>query len=197
MNILYIHGFASSGSNSSKVKTINKIYPEANIFAPDLKHDLVQDVQFLKEILVYLDVDIIIGSSMGGYLATILATEFNVPTLLINPLVDTQYLLDKAGARYRNYSTGKDFYFSNANYNTDVLTNDNGRNGRYSSDVNDINKITVALGTEDKELDHTLALDKYKQCTILKYEDDHRFSKSFLPALLKFQQQCEVNKLYN
>lgn len=86
--VLYLHGFASSGS-SGTVRIIRLLLPEAEIIAPDIPVDPHEAVDMLRRIASEQQPDLIIGSSMGGMYAELL---HGYDRILVNPafqLADT------------------------------------------------------------------------------------------------------------
>lgn len=63
--IMYVHGFASSGS-SGTVGLLHKFLPEVEIVAPDLPTDPLEALDLLKTMASTEKPDVIIGTSMGG-----------------------------------------------------------------------------------------------------------------------------------
>ena len=68
MNILYLHGFGSSGQ-SSTVEYLKKALPDCHIDAPDIPVDPAEALPYLKRMCVYPGYSIIIGTSMGAQYA--------------------------------------------------------------------------------------------------------------------------------
>ena len=76
MNILYLHGYGSSGQ-SSTVEFLKKALPNYySIEAPDIPVDPAEALPFLKELCEKEDFSIIIGTSMGGMYAQQLPAAF-------------------------------------------------------------------------------------------------------------------------
>ena len=90
--IIYIHGFGGSGM-SSKATALRQELKAYNFIAPSLSHIPELAIETLKELIrstiVYENI-YLIGSSLGGYYATYLAEYFNIPAVLINPVVNPQ-----------------------------------------------------------------------------------------------------------
>lgn len=80
-NILYVHGFASSG-NSGTAKTIQKYLPKCRVISPDLPIDPNEAINMLKNIVESEKIDVVVGTSMGGMFAQKLR---GVPKVLVNP----------------------------------------------------------------------------------------------------------------
>ena len=105
MAIIYLHGFASSVKTQSKkydaLSTIASVHP----FAPDYTQgfeQVMQDcTQFAKAIN---NVSAVVGTSMGGYTASHLATRLNVPFVAINPPINPSESLKKYLGTHQSYS---------------------------------------------------------------------------------------------
>ena len=81
--VLYLHGLESK-QGGPKVDFLAK---EFCVYAPemDYKNPMLQnEVDF---IIRQFQPDLIIGSSMGGYVADILAQKYGIPAILFNPAV--------------------------------------------------------------------------------------------------------------
>ena len=63
--ILYVHGFASSGS-SGTVGRMRLLLPQATVIAPDLPVDPHEAIRLLKDVCTRENPDLIVGTSMGG-----------------------------------------------------------------------------------------------------------------------------------
>lgn len=97
--VLYLHGFLSS-SNSEKAK---QLHASA---APSLNIDVLTPsfssypMQAYQEVKAVIDAELaagrekiaLIGSSLGGFMATVFAQQYNIPAVLINPVVDAPKL---------------------------------------------------------------------------------------------------------
>lgn len=82
MNILYLHGLDSS-LNESK-RAVLEDY--GDVFAPDINYR--EDPNKMQRLIVEfkdLNIEVIIGSSLGGFMGYHLADAFQVPTLVFNP----------------------------------------------------------------------------------------------------------------
>ena len=63
--ILYVHGFASSGS-SGTVGRMRLLLPQATVIAPDLPVDPQAAIDLLKALCARENPDLVVGTSMGG-----------------------------------------------------------------------------------------------------------------------------------
>lgn len=82
MNLLYLHGLESKLSTPKRA--ILEKY--TNVIAPDLDYKTNPNmIEFLYETYKSQDIDVIIGSSMGGFVGYHLANLLGVPSMLYNP----------------------------------------------------------------------------------------------------------------
>jgi len=86
MNIVYLHGLMSS-NQSPKVDWLKN---KNTVFNPYLNYKEDTETLFsdLKTICEENKIDLIIGSSMGGYLGFHLSNKYNIPNLLFNPSLE-------------------------------------------------------------------------------------------------------------
>ncbi|WP_172591167.1 YqiA/YcfP family alpha/beta fold hydrolase [Shewanella xiamenensis] len=95
MNILYIHGFGSQFDKSSeKVVLLETI---GTVFGVTV--DYTQSVEtvskLLTEAIIAYSIDLIIGTSMGGYWANRMGATSGIPFVAINPAIAPQQTLQK------------------------------------------------------------------------------------------------------
>lgn len=86
MRIAYLHGLESlaKGPKNDYLKTLGDVYdPQINYRDPNVFKKLLRELKEFKP-------DVIIGSSMGGYFAMVLADYLNIPGLLFNPAVHSR-----------------------------------------------------------------------------------------------------------
>jgi len=66
--IIYLHGFGSNG-NAFKARLFKRIYPEINIFSPDLSVEPAKAIIFLEKYIsgqCQNSPCLVVGSSLGG-----------------------------------------------------------------------------------------------------------------------------------
>ncbi len=81
--ILYIHGFASSGSNGSAILLRNHFYPlDVQVLSPDIPVEPLRAMAFLREYVAAHRPDLIIAVSMGAMYAEQLR---GIRRILVNP----------------------------------------------------------------------------------------------------------------
>ncbi len=89
MKAIYIHGLDSS-PNLAKIDAMEKAGFET--FALHLNYrDQADAYQILKEKIISEQIEFVVGSSMGGYLAYWLGADLGLPCLLLNPAMTFDY----------------------------------------------------------------------------------------------------------
>ncbi|KXS55547.1 MAG: hypothetical protein AWU57_109 [Marinobacter sp. T13-3] len=102
-SLYYLHGFASHFDiTSSQIHTLAELGPVRghNIDYTMPAEDVIEDSL---DKLMQVNPDVIVGTSMGGWLAGILATEASMPFVAINPVVDPSKALKN------HIGTGQDY----------------------------------------------------------------------------------------
>lgn len=79
--ILYVHGFASSGS-SGTVMTLRSHFRNWRVVAPDLPIDPFEALELLRETVLRERPMVVVGTSMGGMYTQQL---WGVPRIVVNP----------------------------------------------------------------------------------------------------------------
>lgn len=79
--LLYVHGFASSGS-SGTVVALHRNMPAWRVIAPDLPVDPFEALELLRRTIESEAPDIVVGTSMGGMYTQQL---WGVPRIVVNP----------------------------------------------------------------------------------------------------------------
>lgn len=103
MKIFYCHGFASQfDPNSSKLKILSRLgsIEGQNI---DYTNPAEEVVQFCVDAVIKADIDLLVGTSMGGWLASIVGARIGIPFVAINPAIDPSQAMKK------HVGTGLDF----------------------------------------------------------------------------------------
>ena len=85
---LYIHGYGSTG-NAHKAQLLQQMFPNSKVITPTIDYNTENPyniLERLKDICTKNQVEMIIGSSMGGYFALCCCTFFEGPIWAINPV---------------------------------------------------------------------------------------------------------------
>lgn len=107
MNIVYLHGFASSG-NSNTAKLLRELLPNDNVISPDIPvkpEEAIDMLHKLTENLLPVET-IVIGTSMGG----MYAQQMNrFRRILVNPAFNlSDFLTENIGKSVSFFSERKD-----------------------------------------------------------------------------------------
>jgi predicted esterase YcpF (UPF0227 family) len=162
-HILYLHGFHSS-PNSQKAmlfkQAVESHFEHINVIAPQLcvlPKDMIAQVDTIME--SYQDKIVgVVGSSLGGYLATYLHNKFNKPIVLINPAVKPFELLKNNLGEQIQPITGEVYSF------TEQDINDLQR--IYETELRCPENIWLLQQEKDEVLDYRQAMARYNQCKV-------------------------------
>tara|TARA_R110002096_G_scaffold52228_9_gene136302 strand:- start:2055 stop:2651 length:597 start_codon:yes stop_codon:yes gene_type:complete len=187
--LIYIHGFISS-PQSLKAQQLGRYvaehHPNIHYMVPSLSNtpaealreldQLVQD--FLQKKTGPLG---LVGSSMGGFFATVLAERYRLPAVLVNPAVQPHTFAEHFIGEHHNPYTGVDFSLTQADIDTLQSLVVKPDTGRY----------WVMVQEQDETLDYRHAVSFYDgvQMTV-EAGGDHGFQnfERHLPAIVEFMQ---------
>lgn len=96
MTLYYLHGFASSSLSVKAVQARRYFathYPSADFVALDLAYTPAEAMVQLTAAMIKAPPTAIIGSSLGGFLATVMAERYQCRACLINPAVAPHQVL--------------------------------------------------------------------------------------------------------
>lgn len=182
--VLYLHGF-NSGSESPKAKLMRAACAHLSKHGtlacrtPQLPHRPQAAMAAAEAVLDELGPNtLIVGSSMGGFLASCLAERFDLTAVLINPAVQPARLVSAwLGMELTNAYTGERFTIDEVHRDElSALTP-----ARLSPE-----RYLLLLGSADETLDCRDAFRAYAGCpTLIQPGGDHGFSRlaDFLPAI--------------
>lgn len=157
--LLYIHGFASSGF-SFKAGVLREAF--SDVYAPSLSHIPELAVQTLEEFLRALKGrPLLVGSSLGGYYAQYLAEKYDLPAVLVNPVVAETIPESGVVGLRQSYFDGSSFEFT-----LDHLQS----LSRYRPDISNPKRFLALLQMGDRLLDHHRTLVALSGATIMKDE---------------------------
>ncbi len=146
--LLYIHGFASS-AHSAKAQVLRRHFDP--IYTPSLSHIPNLAVETLEEFIHALPAPpLLLGSSLGGYYALYLSQKFDLPTILINPVVQLNSPLEKVLGMNRHYYDGSQFEFTATHLES---------LHRYASPGARTDKLLLMVQLGDELIDHRTTID--------------------------------------
>lgn len=170
--VVYFHGFASS-PNSSKVKELGKKY---QVFAPNVPYstDGIQKLEneisnWMENTVKPGDQIVFVGTSLGGYWASVMAYKFDGIAVVFNPSVDPSKDLQKFIGKNTNYLTGEEFDLTAADVNSFCCLTKNAKSATYLAVISD----------KDSVVSPTRAAEFYNNVVTLD-SDDHRFENTEL-----------------
>jgi predicted esterase YcpF (UPF0227 family) len=91
MKIAYLHGLESSiNQKDPKIKFLNKGFNK--VYSPSINYKDDNTFSKLYKDIKSLNPDLIVGSSMGGYVSYLIGSKLSIPVLLFNPaIVDREF----------------------------------------------------------------------------------------------------------
>lgn len=156
--VLYIYGYNSS-SNSNTFKWLKEHLPNTNMYLISYDQENPSDsIDKLCDYILENTIDIIIGSSLGGWYTMHLATRFSLPCILINPITDLTLKSTLEFVTNNNF----DFIDKYIEYIKEhPLFQDNEHwNGYYWDKYEDGDYAIVLLSTNDKVIKNTSESNK-------------------------------------
>jgi uncharacterized protein len=101
--VIYLHGFASSSKSDKAQQTSHYFaehYPHIDFSALDLPYEPIAALALIQQHIGTRRDVALIGSSLGGFLATCVAEQINCRACLINPAVAPHTVLHQHLGRY-------------------------------------------------------------------------------------------------
>lgn len=159
-DLIYIHGFNSSPQSQKAQDTARWLanhHPSVRLHVPTLSYDPEAALLLLlKTVERCGSVPGLIGSSMGGFYATVLAERFGLRAALINPAVHPHRLLAHYLGENRNYHTGESYVLEPRH--VDILK------AQEVTHISHPERLWVLLQTADETLDYRQAVAYYAGC---------------------------------
>ena len=191
--LLYLHGFNSSPQSKKAVETARwmvKNTPSVKFICPQLSPFAFDVMSQLRAIIeAYIPQPIyLVGSSMGGFFATCLAEQYNLPAVLINPAVNPGSGLHSWLGENKNYMTGEPWVFKPEHIEEYVRLN--------PEKIKRKQNYKLLLQTGDEVLDYRHAQQKYRGCCMItEAGGDHSFIDyaRHLPANIEFLMNVHKN----
>lgn len=171
---LYIHGFNSS-SLSSKAQVLKQWLAaqgrEQEWLCPDLPHHPAQALDVLVGIVEQQpDALKIVGSSLGGFYATVLANRYARKTVVINPSVHSGIRLREALGRQTMWNSDETYEFTEQHLNA--------LNAMDHEAIVRPDTILMMQERDDEVLNWEIAAHHYRDCHQLIFRGgDHSFTR--------------------
>ncbi|MGJ8686707.1 MAG: YqiA/YcfP family alpha/beta fold hydrolase [Spongiibacteraceae bacterium] len=186
--LIYLHGFLSSPESIKARQTqqyLAKHHPEVICHVPGLANNpgeaLARADNLLRECLQSGCAPIgLVGSSLGGFMATVLAERYGLSAALVNPAVSPHLLVAHFLGEHINPYTGVAFHIDNSDVaDLQAMIPDEIAPERYR----------VLLQTADETLDYRLAEQYYAGSNMTIEEGgDHSFQgfDAYLADIVEF-----------
>ena len=153
MNIVYLHGLDSKLSPEKK-EILEKF---GNVISPEM--DYYSDANSIESILKYLSdkkIDVVIGSSMGGFAGYYVSTALKKPALLFNPALKSRSVEQIIPSIPINSRSVKQFVLGAV----DDVVNPGETLGFISKTFNEFTEFHIHLRTG---LTHNIPLDVFEE----------------------------------
>ncbi len=185
-DIVYLHGFRSS-PQSEKARFLRRYLNESGYtgqwYVPELPHTPEAVEEQITRVLERMDGRRVglIGSSLGGFFAAVMAERYSLPAVLINPAPYPYDLMADYLGLQTNLYTGEVFSVTQAHLDH-LRAMDPG-------ELSHPERILVLLQTGDETLDYRLAQKRFQGAEqVVEEGGDHRYSsfETRLPQMLAF-----------
>ena len=188
--LIYIHGFLSSPQSIKAQQTrqyIDRLQLSVELLIPGLSNYPMQAYQQLQAVVEEARAKdparqiALMGSSLGGFMATALAEEYCLKALVINPAVKPYQIISTVLGENKNPYTNETF-FLNQGHIEELHRLEVARLARPE-------QIKVLLQTGDEILDYRKAVSYYQTCLqVVEAGGDHSFQNfaNHLPEAFKF-----------
>jgi len=171
--VIYLHGFNSSPDSFKAQQTsvfFARYYPEITLVLPQIAltpYAAWQQIEQLTEQYQAYQLGFI-GSSLGGFFASLLANKYNAPAVLINPAVEPHRLIDSLIGDYTNPYSGESHCVS--------LHHGQELEALQFEHLNCVEQFWILLQQGDETLDYRQALSCYNGARItVEPLGDHSF----------------------
>lgn len=104
MRILYIHGFGSQfDPNHEKIKVLETLGTVVGVNV-DYCRGFENVCAVVKDAILESNIDLVVGTSMGGYTAACVGTKMGIPFVSLNPAVTPSVSLQRWVGNFTDYA---------------------------------------------------------------------------------------------
>lgn len=177
--IVYLHGFASSGT-SAKVDKLRERFGDENVLAPDLPFDPSQVINLVNDIatkFIYTrkvgEKLVFVGTSLGAFYANFFGHAYDCPVVIVNPSSNPSESLKARLGPNVNYMTGEEFMVSIAHMDQLALMR------KHVADHYSGALISLFVARDDEVIPFESMLENFPFTSKLVVTEDggHRFTK--------------------
>ncbi len=188
-DLIYLHGFRSSPA-SEKARELEAWLRESGYRGYCSIPQLATTPQEVNAQLVDLIEKTpgrgpgLIGSSLGGFFAMVMAVRYGLPAVLINPAAYPYRLMEASLGEHTNLYTGERFHVTEAHVRQ-LQAMDPGT-------LPDPERLMVLLETGDETLDYREAAERFAGSRLVVHEGgNHRYTRfrQELPMMMDFLRQ--------
>jgi predicted esterase YcpF (UPF0227 family) len=182
--ILYLHGFSSCGKGV-KSSVLKSYFGEDEVLAENLPYAPLDAIRELENTIQSKNIDILIGSSLGGFYATYLAEKYALKAVLINPSTEPWQTLSAHTGWQKRFCDEEVFEFKTSYLEALKVLKRSPQRGDY----------LVLLQSEDELLDYTKAQSLYnKHKVVVEYGGNHRFENidAYCSMIEKFRKLGQI-----
>ena len=187
--LLYIHGFSSSGQSEKAVAVgdiVKQQFPDIDYLAPSFPNYPGEAFNAIKDVI---EAELakgrkkigMVGSSLGGFMATMVGELYNLKAVLVNPAVMPSRMIHLFLGENTNYSTGEKFVL-NREHLQELAAIEN-------TPIKNPENYWVMLQTGDETINYRWAKKYYaKSPQHIEEGGNHRFEnfEQHVPEVLKF-----------
>jgi len=177
--ILYLHGFGSCGEGNKSTE-LKRHFGANAIVSPNLPYAPHDAILYIENLLKSEEIDMIIGSSLGGFYATYFAEKYAMKSILLNPSTQPWDTLSAYVGRQNRFCDEEVFDFKSRYLEQLKTLKVDVKNGSY----------LVLLQSGDEVLDYTKAQSLYnKHKIIVEIGGNHRFENidEYMSMIEKFR----------
>jgi len=186
-HLLYLHGFRSSPRSAKAVamaRWVAAMRPDLVFACPQLPPSPAEAIRLLTELTQDWprQTTALMGSSLGGFYATVMAEKLGCRTALINPAVDPARDLAKHIGAQTCWQDPTQQFFFRPEFVGELRTLAPGP-------LSEPQRYMAVIAKGDEVLDWREMLDRYRECQVLLLEgSDHGLTDfdTHLPALVEF-----------
>ncbi|HIQ28774.1 MAG TPA: hypothetical protein EYH42_09815 [Sulfurovum sp.] len=177
--ILFLHGFSSCGIGN-KSTALKAYFGTENVIANNLAYDPLEAISEVERIIKSQSIDLLVGSSLGGFYATYLAEKYQMKAVLLNPSTQPWLTLAPYVGWQKRFCDDEVFEFKTSDIEIFKTLEVKPEKGNY----------LVLLQSADELLDYTKAQSLYNMHkVIVEYGGNHRFENidAYMSMIEKFR----------
>ena len=181
--LLYVHGFASSGS-SGTVMTLRRHLSAWRVIAPDLPVDPFEALEMLRALVETEKPDVVVGTSMGGMYTQQL---WGVPRIIVNPSFEMSRSLLFGKMGKNKYTAKRQDGATEFRIDKAVVERFKLMEKTQFDDVNDAEKalVTALFGDKDPVVNfYPLMSELYGKEHCIHFNGEHRLNDEVVKKVL-------------